>query len=484
MNDRFKTKPFDHQLEWLDKTVEMKAFAGFWEQGTGKTKFIIDTAAALWRAGEIDALFVLAPNGVHRNWLTDEIPAHMPDEIAERMRAFSYITNRSATKKHRKQLDYLFAHPDGLKILTMSYNGMMTNGGKQVAWEMLKNNRTLYVCDESGAIKSPGAKTTYRVVASGRYATYTRILDGTPVSNAPFDVYAPIRFLERDYWKQFDVGDHLTFKHTFGRFKEIPGTNQRFCIGYRQLEKLNRWITPISSRILKKDVVDLPPQLYSVRRFDMIPEQRRHYEELQTTYRTKLRNGEILDASLTIVRMLRLQQIASGYLPTEEGVEEPCYLINEDRNPRMDVLKEIVEYLPHQFLIWARFRMDIDLIIKALGHDKVARYDGALDGDQREESKRRFKDGDVQGMVLNPAVGGQGHTFNEAKTMIYYTNSFKLRERLQSEARNHRIGQDESTNIIDILANSTIDLHIRRSLRNKKEVSDVVLGDEHTGWLA
>jgi hypothetical protein len=49
------------------------------EQGTGKTKVIIDNAAYLYAQDKITALVVVAPNGVHRNWLRKEIPAHMPD---------------------------------------------------------------------------------------------------------------------------------------------------------------------------------------------------------------------------------------------------------------------------------------------------------------------------------------------------------------------------------------------------------------------
>ena len=77
----FKTDPYDHQLEVLDISSEREAFALFMDMGTGKTKVIIDTATYLYGLGLIDAVVVAAPNGVHRNWVLNEIPAHTPDEI-------------------------------------------------------------------------------------------------------------------------------------------------------------------------------------------------------------------------------------------------------------------------------------------------------------------------------------------------------------------------------------------------------------------
>lgn len=477
---RFKLPPFDHQLRELDRSLAMDAYGALWEMGTGKSKFIIDTAAHLYRAGEIDTVFVLAPNDVHRNWITDELPDHMPDDVMEQTCAVHYLGGRIGTKWHRAEVSELMAHK-GLKFLTMSYNSLMTNMGRKTAWQLLKNNRVLYVGDESGAFKSPGAKTTKRVVASGKYARFRRILDGTPVSNSPFDIYSPFMFLDDKFWKRHAIGTATVFKHHFGHFRKVPDTTQEFCTGYKRLDELHEWIQPISSRILKSEVLDLPPKLYTSVKFDMAPEQRRLYEQVRDEYRAELRDGRVLDAGLTIVRMLRLHQITSGYLPTDDDSEEPAYRIS-DKNPRLDCLTAWADRLPHQGIIWARFRLDIDQIMAALG-PKAVRYDGAVSGDDRERNKRAFKAGDAQFFVSNTSVGGTGLTLTEAKSMMYYNNDFKLRNRLQSEDRFHRIGQGDSVLITDVMASGTIDFQIVKSLRKKKDVSDMVLGDEAREWL-
>ena len=68
--------------------------------------------------------------------------------------------------------------------------------------------------------------------------------------------------------------------------------------------------------------------------------------------------------------------------------------------------------------------------------------------------------------------------------MIYYSNSFSLEKRLQSEDRAHRIGQDRSVLIIDLAAERTVDLHVIRALREKYDIAASVTGDRLREWIA
>ena len=481
MTYEYKTTPFDHQRADFEKTRDKTAWAHFHEQGTGKSKIVVDTAAYLYEAGEINGMLVVAPNAVHQNWRTDELPVHLPDHIAERSMEVSFLNAKKKTKWHRDQLKKLLAYKDGFKVLTMPYSGFMTQEGKELAWAMMKQG-ILMVCDESGEIKTPGAKRTKSMIAAGKYPVYKRILDGTPTAQSPFDVYAPIRFLDQDYWKQYKIPKFQAFKHRFGTFMGAPNGGE-FCTGYVNLDELYEWLQPISSRVLKEDVLDLPERLYSKARFEMTSEQMRIYNMIKDEYRAEI-DGMEWEADLAIVRQLRLQQVACGYLPTpeEEGeFAEPYQLIGKT-NPRLELLMELLDHTPHQAIIWARFRMDIDQIMDRLGRTAV-RLDGSVDEDGREEAKRKFKAGEAKWMVANAAVGGTGLTLNCAKSMFFYSNSFVPRHRLQAEDRNHRIGQDTSVLVTDLMASQSIDYHIVNSLRRKRAVSAETLGDRQSEWL-
>ena len=70
----YKRAPMKHQQKAFDLSAEMINFGLFMEQGTGKTKVILDTASYLYLSGQIDMLIVIAwPNGVHRNWVDNEL---------------------------------------------------------------------------------------------------------------------------------------------------------------------------------------------------------------------------------------------------------------------------------------------------------------------------------------------------------------------------------------------------------------------------
>ena len=54
---------------------------------------------------------------------------------------------------------------------------------------------------------------------------------------------------------------------------------------------------------------------------------------------------------------------------------------------------------------------------------------------------------DVVSLVGNPTVGGYGLTLTAAKYVIYFSNSYNLEVRQQSEDRAHRYGQNVSSHI-------------------------------------
>ena len=70
-----------------------------------------------------------------------------------------------------------------------------------------------------------------------------------------------------------------------------------------------------------------------------------------------------------------------------------------------------------------------------------------------------------------------------ANTVIYYSNSYDLEIRLQSEDRAHRIGQSRKVTYIDLVSPDSIDEKVLLALRNKINLAGEVLGEEVRGWL-
>lgn len=488
-----ETKPLDHQQRLFMETASLAVYAVLWEQGTGKTKPTIDTAAFLYELGEIDALIVVAPNGVHRNWKSDELPKHLPKRLHAKVMCEFWESQKANNKGFKEKFKKLLFH-DGLAILLLSYDNVVTKNGKQYLWKFLRQRKCMYVLDEAHNIKAPGAKRTISIVASGRYSKYKRILTGTPIGVGPFDIYAQMKFLDEHFWKPHGFADFNVFKRYFGIWftaedcKKLNGYDPGYdkLVEYVNLDRLAEILKTASDRVLKDDVLDLPPKTFTKWYYELNGEQNRVYLELKQQFEAEFDDGARIDGALAIVRLLRMHQVCCGYGYTDSEDAEPFRLLG-NHNPLMDAVKEWSEGIPHQAIVWARFRKDIDQLMDLLGKDAV-RYDGLLSDDEAERSKLAFQAGDKKWFIGNPQKGGTGLTLNMAKSVGFASNSFKLIERLQAEDRNHRIGQDTSVNYTDfeaMLPNgaSTVSGKIIRSLRSKYDIAAQITGDKLREWI-
>jgi hypothetical protein len=527
-----KTEQFSHQKRVLDETWDREGYALWWEQGTGKSKGLIDNAGALYAEHAIDGLLAIAPNLLHRNFCVREVPKHMPDDILGQTKVLVWDQARKSTKMFKNAAAEFLAHP-GLKILGMSYDGLMTEEGRALVWEFLKDGtgkRKLGALDESGRIANMSAQRTVRTLKMAPYIGFRRIMTGTPIANAPWDAFAQVKFVDDDFWRGHGLDSPEAMKAAFGEWEKtarrvplgmanrekslqyyyrnnnIPECLQTHFVKkdgfalqfipkletdidgrprYKNLEKLRDILAPIRSRVLKSEVLDLPPKVYSRLEFDMSPKQRALYDQMRDQGFAIMEGGQC-SANMALTILLRLQQIACGYLVTdlEEGQEDPKVL-PIDPNPRLELLAEAVSGITHPGIIWARFTPDIDAICARLQKMglTVARYDGGISDEECFQNEERFHRGEAQWFVSNQAKGGEGLTLVEARSMFYYSNSFKLRERLQSEDRPHRYGQTHSVGVTDLFARGTMEERLLNSLIDKFDVASIVVGDGHRNWI-
>ena len=93
MSHIYKRKPLEHQREALNLSWDKKYFLYLMGMGTGKTKVAIDNAVFLFNQKEINSVFIIAPNSITHNWLT-EIDA---DSSAK---GFKYLYRRDSFDFH------------------------------------------------------------------------------------------------------------------------------------------------------------------------------------------------------------------------------------------------------------------------------------------------------------------------------------------------------------------------------------------------
>jgi SNF2 family DNA or RNA helicase len=212
-------------------------------------------------------------------------------------------------------------------------------------------------------------------------------------------------------------------------------------------------------------------------------------EDSQTVLKDMLHDRvEISDDEARIaVQLARVQKVLS---PEEQVAIRATRrvvidLMPTSENPRLQLLLELLSQYHRKVIVWCRFRRDVEQICSAL-EGQCVRYDGSVKSSERVDVLRRFRDPQDMGarvLVANEHAISQGVTLVIAKLVIYYSNSFSLEKRLQTEDRAHRIGQDESVQIIDIVATNSIDEHVVETLREKFDLSAAVLGDKVREWI-
>ena len=545
---------FRHQQELFDKTRDEIAWAILFEQGLGKTAPTIRTIEHLYRADRIDAVVVVAPNGVHRNWISDELPKHS----GVPWRGMDWHSDRA--KGQDKALERLLAPTPGrrtdLAYFAITYDAVLTPRGRAAVLKFKERfPRFLFVIDEASKVRNPEALRTKKVAALRQFAKYVRLLNGTPIGNSALDVYSQMKLLDDRFWIRHGIGSFVSFRSRFAvvRKMKVGGEDDRadrarhshepivphdattegiaayeqldlgfdldeiltpdekravtrpaaastmepakktvgrtieVVVGFRELDKLKEMITPVSTRLTKADSgVDLPPKLYSRLLFDLPVDQRRAYDQLRKEYMIELESGTLITAPIAMVRILRLQQIACGYLPNPDDSENPKLFFNDDgKNARLQLLLERLEDTPHQAIIWARFTHDVDLICRALGPPKCTRYDGLVSQKERDAGIDRFKEGKVKFCVAKAASMGMGLSLPMAKSVFYYSNDFSYINRLQSEDRAHRLvgGGMGAVCYYDIVAARTVDEKILKALQECQDVANKVTGDRLRSWL-
>jgi len=473
----FKNKPFAHQAAYLHRFWDKPVAALFADMGTGKSFMLINNAALLYDQGKINAALIVAPKGVYRNWYDTEIPKHMPAHVVYRMAVWS----PNPRKAEREALDQLFEVSEDLKILLMNIEAFSTKKGTEYAKRFLLGHDALMAIDESTTIKTPTSSRSKNTEKVGKGARYRRIMTGSPVTKSPLDLNKQCEFLSPQCLNMHSYyGFQARYAVTVER--QLASHSFKQIVGYRRLDELKQKLDRFSFRVKKEECLDLPDKLYVKREVDLTDEQTAAYNQMKAMALAQI-GGGLVSTVNALTQLMRLHQIVCGHVKMDNGdvVSLP--------NHRVEELLDVIEETDGKIIIWATYRHDIETIKlalqKAYGMDSVGTYYGDTEGDERQRVVADFQNPDkpLRFFIGNPSTGGYGLTLTAANTVVYYSNSFDLEKRLQSEDRAHRIGQTKNVTYIDLIAPKTVDEKIVQALRDKIDIATQVLGEDIRQWL-
>jgi SNF2 family DNA or RNA helicase len=501
----FKTQPRGKQADVLRDTWNWPIAAFLCRPGTGKTKLGLDTAGMNFMAGRIDALFVISPDGVDRQWLTEGVPVHLSDAVPRICGNYRSQMGERAYKNLCK--DMMQTHHDGkpaLRILTMSFDGLQTPRGKRLARWMAGNARYLCIDDESHRTANKASAVHRALKPIMRAARVKRIATGTLVRQNPFSI-----------WGQFDLmGDALLGFSSLASFKSmyaqmLPADDRLVLTLARNLNRRGKDGKLIAPNIIAKDEDDRPiyRNLADLRRrlaqysvfltladvngTEPVVNQNTRYVELSEVQRTMYNDlvkwgvaqapGGQLTAEGSLALSIRLAQVAGGFSPSDDDpAAKPIGAVN----PKVENLLELADELGgDKLVIWCKFTAEIIAVVKALtdkyGAAAVTEYHGRMTSKEKDISKRRFiDDAGCRFFVGQQKAGGTGLDGLQGvgHYMAVFSNDYPYVERLQAISRLARTNGADVVQVWDIVAERTIDEDIANVLRSAQDVSESVLG--------
>lgn len=433
-----------HQEEGIAFLLEKQSGLLAFEQGLGKTLVAIKAFVRLRAEGRADALLVICPNSLKRNWVSEftRFEPGVDVEIVEGAASVRRRTLAAATKP----------------VLVMSYE--TARGEIAGVLALLARRRTVLVLDESHAVKNRFSLTSTAARHFAPRCEYRWLLSGTPVTNTVADLYAQIGIIA--------AGRPL------GSFDSFMASHD----DQHGLEALRAKTSPFVLRRTKDECLDLPEKIFVDTKVELPPWQRRLYDSMRDELACQIAtmSGEEFRAyaPTALAKLLRLSQIASNpglILPTEPRV--PVKFTEMDY-----LLDEIVHGGDEKVIIWSHYVATLEALLKRYHKLGCVSLYGSTPVAERQDIARRFQtDPAVRVLIGNPAAAGSGFTLTAARHAIYETLSWRYDFYAQSQDRIHRIGQERPVTYIRLLAADTIEEVIAKALERKAGLARALLGD-------
>ena len=446
--------PFPHQIDGFNASTNRHAFALLFEMGTGKTRTSIDIFS--WRVlhGKATHHLVVAPKSGLHVWKEGyETWCPVLDKLGPPV---LYI----GTRKKRAQL--LAKRP---RIVLVNYDLLRNVWAPLRAYFAAAGAKLQVTLDESDTIKNPAGKATRAAWRLGDVAACREILTGTVQTQDYRDLYPQYRFLDH---RILGLKTFAAFKRRYcvmGEYKEV--------VQWRRLDELKARVNAWSMRVLASECLQLPPKLYTTRWIELLPQQRKAYEDAVNDCRVQLEeDGKSMTMSLVLTVMLRLQQITSGFVKFDDGTVADLPSAKEEEF--LKIIDEVTVAEGHKVAVQCVFRHEMRRLARALKARgvKVYQLHGDVGVDQRRIRLKKFNTRPGPAVMLcQIAVTRTSISLVGARYVVRYTHTFSLRDFIQFEARAHRYGQEHTVNYIDLLGKDTVDESIMNALVGKADLA-------------
>lgn len=436
------------------------------EMGTGKTRVAIEV---IKRREDVRRVLVVCPKAVIPVWGREIVKyrdGSGPWCIVER-------GGETVARFADKVAETVGTDPGGFTdVIVVNYDSVWRRSLGDVLYAAAKAGQIqMVVLDESHRAKSAGSKVSKYLAMLGKAVPYRLCLSGTPMANSPLDVYGQYRFLDPSIFGT----RHDAFMQ---QYAVMGGPERRFVVGYKNQQDLMDRFRSVAYTCSMDDVRDriklpdrLPDSVVPVR---LPARDARTLREFAREFVAEC-GGGFVTAPNVLVRLLRMQQIASGFCQVQDGPlasgEE-----RELNRSKADALSDLVADLPpdERLVVFCVFRHDLDMVSEVAGRHGRPCFE--LSGREHRVDDWRASEGGLVAVQIQ--AGAEGVDMTCAHRAVYYSLPHSLALYEQSRARLYRPGQDRPVQFVHLLAEGTVDESMYASLVAKRDVIDAIRAGE------
>ena len=411
------------------------------EMGLGKTIQAIGAAEIMARHLGVTRVLVICPTSLKHQWEREIAQfSGRPAQVIQGLRA-------------RRQ--EIFADDAFFKIT--NYDTVHRDLDLIAGWAP-----DLVILDEAQRIKNwntRAARSVKKIIAP-----YAIVLTGTPLENRLEELVSIVEFVDRHR-----LGPSFRFLANHQMLDEFGKV-----IGYRDLDSIGKSLAPILIRRRKDQVSrQLPQRLDKTFFVRMTPEQMVHHEENREVVArivSKWRRFRFLSEADQRRLMIALQNMRMSCNST--------YLLDQttDHGAKADelavLLDEICERPGLKVVVFSQWQRTHEILLRRLkprGYGHVL-FTGSVPGPRRKELIDRFREDDQCRVFLSTDAGGVGLNLQHASVVVNMDLPWNPAVLEQRIGRVHRLGQMRPVQVVNFVAQGTIEESMLSLLKFKKSL--------------
>ncbi|MBI5367251.1 MAG: DEAD/DEAH box helicase [Planctomycetes bacterium] len=339
-------------------------------------------------------------------------------------------------------------------------------------------NCDLVILDEAQRAKNWRTKTAQAVKRlKSRYAF---ILSGTPLENNLDELYSVFQTLDPRL-----LGPLWQFNERFFSLATRKSGSYK-VLGYKNLAELRERIRPVLLRRTRDEVLkDLPARVDNNFFVPVTPEQMKPYGDYLAVVAQLLNLAERrpltpAETKNLLAALQKLRILCNALELHDPRIPEA---LKRKTAPKLDelarILQEQVVEGGRKAILFSSFEGMIDLAIRRvvrpleIGHVKFA---GSVPSARRGALLDRFREDPACKLFLSTDAGGVGLNLQEASLVVNLDIPWNPAVLEQRIGRAHRMGQKQSVQVINLVAQGAIEERMLDTLAQKRQVFQAVFG--------